>query len=745
MAKKIIIKEEPLIKKHHIDIKIIIFSIIAIILCAIFYILALKPADKKPVQLNNNQNTNQAQNNDINDTTANLLADQSKIKKIKDYDELKDFLLSKEAYHGGDNMIMEKSMMLGAPNGMGGEMLDTAVATKESSGDYSETNIQVQGVDEADIIKTDGKYIYAISGNELFIIDAFPADQSKIVSKIKFKSKPQNIYINGNSLAVYGRDDLIYKTDLYKTLRPSNFTFLKVFDLSDKKNPKQIRDLDFEGTFYNSRMVGDYVYFITQQPARYYKNMPEPIILSDGQAIVREKMMDIYYINMPYSSYNFTHIAAINIKNNREDINSEAYLLSYGQNLYVSQKNIYITYTKYVSEEMLMADSVKEVVFPMLDSDSRQIIKEIEATSERVLSYEEKAGKILNIVGMYISMLSQEEQNAIEKKVKQKLAEKYEDISKELEKTVIHKIAINKNKLEYKAVGEVTGQILNQFSMDENNGYFRIATTKNRTWPRLMEDGGRMESYNNLYVLDKDLKIVGKIENLAEGERIYSARFMQNRAYLVTFKQVDPLFVIDLKNPKNPHVLGKLKIPGFSNYLHPYDETTLIGLGKDSGDWNAKLKLSLFDVSNIGNPKEIDNYIMGDDGGSSIALIDHKAFLFSKDKNLLVIPVQFKKQLLRKGMNEIKIINDFNGAAVFYVNKDGFDLKAKISHLCEENFEKEITEYKYYNSNIKRSLYISDTLYTFSDNYLMANDLDDFETIKILDLHYSDNDFEIIN
>ncbi|MEA2088780.1 MAG: beta-propeller domain-containing protein, partial [Patescibacteria group bacterium] len=681
MAKKNIIEEEPLIKKHHLDIKIIVFAIIAIILCAIFYILALTPTNKKTVQISNNKNSNQAQNNKTNiNNAADILADQSKIKKIKDYDELKDFLLSKETHYQGGNMIMEKSMMLRAPAGMGGEMLDSAMATEADSNDYSETNIQVEGVDEADIIKTDGKYIYAVSENELFIINAFPADQSKIISKIKFQSKPQNIYINGNSLAVYGRDDLIYKTDLYKTLRPnSNFTFFKVFDLSDKKNPKQIRDLDFEGTFYNSRMVGDYVYFITQQPARYYKNMPEPIILSNGEAILREKMMDIYYINMPYSSYNFTHIAAINIKNNREIINSESYLLSYGQNLYVSQKNIYITYTKYIREETLMADSVKEVIFPMLDSDSRQTIQEIEATSERVLSYEEKANKILNIVGMYVSLLSQEEQNAIEKKVKQKLTEKYEDISKELEKTVIHKIGINKNKLEYKAVGEVTGQVLNQFSMDENNGYFRIATTKNRTWSRLMDEGGS-ESYNNLYVLDKDLNIVGKIEDLAKGERIYSARFMQNRAYLVTFKQIDPLFVIDLKNPTNPRVLGKLKIPGFSNYLHPYDETTLIGLGKDSGNWNARLKLSLFDVSNVGDPKEIDTYIFENKRGNSIALNDHKAFLFSKEKNLLVIPINLgDSRILTDGIIEEKIMmpnpssNEyFNGAAIFYIDEDGF-------------------------------------------------------------------------
>jgi uncharacterized secreted protein with C-terminal beta-propeller domain len=255
------------------------------------------------------------------------------------------------------------------------------------------------------------------------------------------------------------------------------------------------------------------------------------------------------------------------------------------------------------------------------------------------------------------------------------------------------------------------------------------------------------------------MKVVGKVEKLARGERIYSVRFMQNRAYMVTFKQIDPLFVINLEDPTNPHVLGELKIPGFSNYLHPYDETTLIGLGKDSGNWNASLKLSLFDVSNIRSPKEIDNYILGDSRSDSIALYDHKAFLFSKEKNLLVIPVNSEevKILINEAEDvvgeEENIIEEkmimpnpnpiptkyFNGATVFYVDKSGFKLKGKINHSDGSDSSR----YGYNSDAVKRSLYIEDILYTLSNRYLKMNNLSDIEEVNSLQLR-EDDDADLI-
>jgi uncharacterized secreted protein with C-terminal beta-propeller domain len=694
-------------------------------------------------------------------TSTPIGVEDGAVKKFKSYGEIKEFLneSSNEISNAG---LFGESLMrtdtLNMTEGLGTITVSPESAPDGKGGaDYSTTNVQVAGVDEGDIIKTDGKYIYTVSGQEIIITDAYPADDASIVSRIKLDSNPSGIYINSDKLAVYGQNYNVYKNENYdssllKKRRNSSYTFLKVFDISDKENPKEERDIDFEGNFINSRMVGDYVYFITANYSYYYDDeIPVPLIMENGEVlndndIVCENCWNIYYFDIPYRSHNFTSVAAINISDSEEKIKNETYLLDGNQNnMFVSKDNIYITYNKYVSEEELIWDITKEIILPKLNEKDRGRITEIENAKSYVLSSREKIEKIALILGNFANSLTEEEQRNLEKEMKAKVKQKYEDISKELEKTAIHKIAINNGDLQYKTAGEVPGVVLNQFSMDEDKGYFRIATTKNRRWSSFGESS---ESYNNIYVLDGDMKIVGSVEKLAVGERIYSVRFMQNRAYMVTFKQIDPLFVIDLEDPTNPHVLGELKIPGFSNYLHPYDETTLIGLGKDSGDWNASLKLSLFDVSDVKNPKEIDNYILGDSRSDSIALYDHKAFLFSKEKNLLVIPVNSEEvgilidEVFEEDVTEEKMIMPnpgstkyFNGAAVFYVDKSGFKLKGKINHSDSSDSSR----YGYNSDAVKRSLYIEDILYTLSNRYLKMNNLSDIEEVNSLELREDDD------
>ena len=497
-------------------------------------------------------------------------------------------------------------------------------------------------------------------------------------------------------------------------------------------------------------MIGDYVYFITANYSSYYDDeMPVPLVMENGEIINNNKIAcpncwGVYYFDIPYRSHNFTSVASINISDSKEEIKNETYLLDGNQNnMFVSQNNIYITYNKYISEEEIIWDIVKEMILPKLSEKDRERIIEIEEAKSYVLMPDEKMNKIEDILEGFAKSLTEDEEDKLKEEMEIKIKQKYEDISKELEKTVIHKIAISEGDLNYKAVGEVPGVILNQFSMDEDKGYFRIATTKNRQWSSFSNSS---ESYNNIYVLDEKMKIVGKVEKLAEGEKIYSVRFMQDRAYLVTFKQIDPLFVIDLKDPTNPKVLGELKIPGFSSYLHPYDETTLIGLGKDSGNWDAGLKLSLFDVSDVKNPKEIDNYIF-EGRGNSIALNDHKAFLFSREKNLLVIPVNLESS----EKLEVSIIDDinnssedlvekiimpnptkyFNGAMVFYVDKNEFKLKGEVNH-SDNNSDNSYGYYGYQSDAVKRSLYIGNILYTLSNKYLKMNDLSDVEEVNSL-------------
>ena len=691
-------------------------------------------------------------------TYSEQLAAQSTIGKFENYDQLTAFLddhsdnLMSGLY--GDMAMETSSVVSDFSGGLGEETFGLGSAdlelpsplgssrssfkTSQSSPDYSRTNVQVEGVDEADIVKSDGKYIYTVNDSNVVIVDAYPAETSEIITTITLDSRPQDIYINGPTLVVFGREDNIYDKPFAESLRMfSGYTYFEVYDLTDITKPKQVRDLLFEGSYVNSRMIGNYVYFITSNPTLYYdEDMPVPLIIEDGEllpidsSVARCNCPDVYYIDAYYPQYYFTSVAAIDIGNNEKAITSDVYLLSSGENMYVSPDNIYIVYTKYVSEFYLMLDAFKEVLADDLSKKDLQRIDDIEAAPLFMLSQEEKTMKVYMILMKYIGYDtysvagSEDETEELMEKVEAKVKELYVDISKELEKTVIHKIAIDGGELEYAGSGEVTGHVLNQFAMDEHDGYFRIATTKGRVWSSFGMDSDEVESYSNVYVLDKDLDVVGSVEKLAKGEEIYSTRFMQGRVYLVTFRQVDPLFAVDLTNPRNPVLLGELKIPGFSSYLHPYDDNLLIGFGKqgtESGQIEG-LKLSLFDVSDVSNLKEVDTYVMGDSGSDSIALNDHKAFLFSKSKNLLVIPVT-----LREEKTDESYSYDYtHGAMVFTVTPEGFSFEKRIDHSDGSSADSDSRYYygnSYYGTSVKRSLYIDNILYTLSDSYLKAHTL----------------------
>ena len=293
--------------------------------------------------------------------------------------------------------------------------------------------------------------------------------------------------------------------------------------------------------------------------------------------------------------------------------------------------------------------------------------------------------------------------------------------------TVIHKIAISDGTITYIAKGEVPGTLDNQFSMDEYNNNLRLATTSS-----VYTSSGQY-TYNNLFVFDGKMNPVGSLTHIAEQESIYSTRFIGDRLYMVTFKRIDPFFVIDLSTPAAPKILGQLKIPGYSDYLHPYDATHIIGIGKETStnEWGgvstSGVKLALFDVTDVSNPKQLAKVQIGDAGSDSAALTDHHAFLFDKAKNLLVIPV--------RAVSASPVVNGdyynyqqqvWYGAYVFGLNpQTGFTLRGTVQHGTGDN------GYYYYGSSasdVKRSLSIGNVLYTMSAKQIKANSLDDINT-----------------
>lgn len=541
-------------------------------------------------------------------------------------------------------------------------------ATNEVANDYSKTNTQVQGVDEADIVKTDGTYIYYLTNEKLTIINTENASQMKEKSTIKFDETftPEELFLNNDKLIVIGTRYEYDKTErkigidedyLYPNYMDKTYTSAKLYNVKDKINPTLERTVEVEGDYLTARMIGSNVYIASNKYMYYayicntYKSTElneddfKPHYLDTATSNETKSInFDCIYYIPEFEDTNYLNIVAFNITNNQE-ANVESYLGA-GEEIYASKENLYVTKTKY--------------------------------------DYERKNKTSIT--------------------------------------TEIYKFNLNNANCTFAKAGDVPGSVLNQFSMDECNGYFRIATTDSTSW-------NSESNTNNLYVLNENLETIGKIEGLAKGERIYSVRFMGNRAYMVTFVETDPLFVIDLSNPTTPTVLGELKIPGYSKYLHPYDETHLIGIGEDTevvnygyGDRVVTngMKMAMFDVTDPNNPKELYNVKIGEKGTYSELLYNHKALLFSKEKNIIAFPISITE-------NDYKVT--FQGAIVYGVSLEkGFELKTKISNSA--------TDYdRYYSRNrVERIIYIKDTLFTLSNGLIKAVDLNTFETKGSIEL-----------
>jgi len=615
--------------------------------------------------------------------------------------------------------------------------------------DFSETNIQVQGVDEPDTVKTDGTYIYIVSGQKVFIVLARPAEDAEVLSIISVNFTVRDIFVNEDRLVLFGDlytydypvkvmidSDIESEISIPAPWYSTSSTNIHVYDISDRENPELKKDIVVGGNYYNARMIGDYVYLITNQYSYNLRTCYEtndtivPMITINGEAR-KIPLSDICCIDVPSSSLTLTHIVSLNIKDDTEDVVDKIFTLGNTQTMYVSQNNIYITYQRTRSDYSAMQEIIDEVVIPLL---SEKLQNDIKVARDFEISDYNKNQVVDWILEGFYNTLDSEERNNIET-----------EIQKRIHRTVIHKISVEDGSIEYLCNGTVPGRALNQFSMDEHNGFFRIATQIDSYW------ASNIKKSTNVYILDENLERVSEIENIAPGENMHSARFMGNRAYLVTFKNIDPFFVLDLSDPENPEVLGELKIPGYSDYLHPYDETHIIGIGKDADETIDEdrihaedsvyytaikgVKIALFDVSDPENPKEVSKVTIGDRGTSTEVLNDHKALLFDREKELLVLPINLYESKEDNEYSWGEFV--FQGAYVYKLSiEGGFEYQGRITHRDhEETSQEEYYCYRYSSYNVERSLFINDVLYTISDNLIKMNDLEDLSEINSVELN----------
>ncbi len=543
----------------------------------------------------------------------------------------------KQIYDNIDkNLIMYDNSDIALENGMAESIEDsismdstTSDATGSAtspSGNFSDTNNQVDGVDEADIIKTDGKYIYILDYNNLIvrIVEANNGKLSDIASiskpninkyvtdaeRKKYDNSdymPSEMYIHDNKLIVLGTLNMYANNSVKGLYEEKTYTTIVIYDVSDVNNPVCLDIIKQSGGYESSRLNGEYMYIFSRyyiwnndidknKPEEYVPLVDDKVLNYDNIGIIDEEYFDSYFV-----------VTSVNVKSGKMSddytFDEATAFCGFGSQYYISNDNIYFANT-------------------------------------------------------------------------------YDDTSR------IVKINYNNGTIKYDNECVVDGYIDSQFSFDEYNGYLRLVTSE---WK---------DETNNLFVIDKNMKIVGKIEKLAKGERIYSARFYSDYAYFVTYRETDPLFTADLSNPRDPKIVSEIKLPGFSDYLQKYNDNLLFGIGyQDNERRGTMLKLSMFDISDPCNVFEDDKVILGAYYYSS-ACDNHKALLIDEEKQ--IIGFDANGEVINKDREY-----EYDNYYVLYTySEDGFE------QLCTYSMTEAFNNNRYI-ENV-RGMYIGDYLYIIS-------------------------------
>jgi len=547
-------------------------------------------------------------------------------------------------YFGQDSPYRYNGMETAAPVDDSAE-----VKTKE----HSTTNVQEEGIDEGDMTKTDGRYIYTIKGGSVVILDT-KDDTLKKTSAISEENVWfYELYLEGNKLIAVGTKQEVSiqkeSTDSRYFIMPwyEPKTIIQVYDLAKIEAPACIKTYILKGSALSSRLKNGSFYMALNENA-FYGESPYPTMQIDSAKEVSFGPERIYYCPDTRPT-GMMMTFAFDLSDLKAEPDAQVYLTS-GETFYMSDTHLYIAQIQYPG-----------------------YIPWAEGSTDVVVTTETQR-----------------------------------------EKTLLTQFSLEKGRLVFNRSKAIEGQLLSQWSLDEYKGALRVAVNTSIGYV------GDETTVSRIDIYSSELELLGKTEELAKGERIYAVRFMDDIAYLVTFKQIDPFFAIDCSDPKKPAVLGYLKIPGYSEYLHPLSATKILGIGHTTkenqfgGVQNDGLKFSVFDTTTMSAIRELDSLTLGKGGSSSESLYDHKAFMIHLKKHLFAVPVSID---LSDGTG----YGYFEGAYILkYTGDYQLEILGTISHKSKEFGSSE---------PIRRILYIGDTLYTVSESKIGAYDID---TLKIL-------------
>lgn len=545
----------------------------------------------------------------------------------EDYDEICKKLQNSLSNARSENLLESGTAMgdmAAAEEAAASEAADSG-STVSYAGDYSQTNVQTEGVDEGDVVKTDGRYLYIIrEGREVQIVSIQAGKMAEVAVIRPTLEQSENsildMYLTGDTLQIicqrYDADMQEDGEDAYY-MNYRGITSVCTYDLTDRANPVHVGTTEQEGTYYTSRKSGEYLYLFTsvypqESLIRQYADQGKEyglIPLVNGETMAAS---DIYIPKEDdRGGTEYMLITSVN-ENKPDQIADQKAILESASRFYVSTENIYL---------------------------------------ER---------------------------------------ENWETGSTQ---TAIARFSFSQGKIKGESAGVVNGAVTDDFATNEYDGFLRVLTTQ---W----NDSGSQT--NNVYVLDQNMEIVGKIDNLAEDESIYSARFMGNTGYFVTYRQVDPLFSVDFSDPTHPKILGELKVSGFSEYLHFYGENRLLGIGWETDPETGAtkgLKLSMFDVSDPADVKEVDKLV--------IKNIDY----FPGEYNYKALTVSPEKNVIGLAASSYESSGTVNSYMVFsYDEKEGF--LTDLTYGLQEGGNVSAEEV--------RGVYADDTFYVADGNNVTA-------------------------
>jgi hypothetical protein len=578
---------------------------------------------------------------------------------------------------------------------------------EEGPEETSGTNNQVADVDEADLVKHDGKHIYLIASNTLRILASWPPEQTRVLSSVPVQGQPRKLFVRGDRLLVYSSVggsysgyECTYGYDCDFT-GDGSATTISIFDIADRTSPKLLRQVHHSGSYIASRRVGDVVHTVISAPG------PElPGQLDWPPELDQCELPDEGTIAQAFNALHADNLQAIN----------------------TTPLNVILPT---VTDEVVGQPAVDLLegcpgFYRASATTGRQMttllsVDMTQQTPAHLSNIVSKPGAVYAAKdALFIAVREQKEGSS-------GWYGGYGDLS---EMTLLHAFALDNTQARsaYAASGAVKGRGLNQFSMDVYEDRLRIATTTGH-----LPDP---QTHNTVSVLAQNgtsLDVVGQLDQLAKGEDIRAVRFAGERGYVVTFKKTDPLFVLDLTDPAKPRVEGELKIPGFSTYMQPMDDQHVLALGYDADDQGSfayftGIQLQIFDVSDLSAPKLKHKTVIGTRGSSSEALTNHLAVTYFAPKNLLALPATICEAA---GTDIWDTTMTFTGLLVFDVTTAaGFSERGRVSHALPDDDPYSMCGnwWTRASSTVRRSIIMDDYIFSLSERLLKVNKLNALAT-----------------